>query len=284
MSRLPASALCLLVTLGLCLTHTALGFADTKMRDGREIMEEVATRHTSDTEAALMQMVLIDESGNAQQRRFLSAGRNKGSDAPHVLMRFLKPESIEGVTLLTCPEGGGLQQYLFLPAVGESREITGEGRAGYFMGSDFTFEDLREEDMTEHEYHRRLDGEIDGQKVYVVMSVPVGVNILRATGYAHRTLYIEKESFNICRIEFFAPGRSDPIKTLEAERFRPISQDGTSRPHRLTMRNHERGTTTVMTIQSSIIGLDLKEAWFEPDALNQWDKIQTDLLAKLEAN
>ncbi len=277
--------------LGLCLglvglvgQNVASAFPKREFLSGAEIIERVTQLQTAQTEAELIQMVLVDETGAAQQRQFVTLYRRSEGQLPQFLLRFLQPEEISGVTLLGRPDAAGrLEQFLFLPALGDSRRIDNEGRGGYFMGSDFTFDDLREEDMGEHRYTRMMDSVIDGLPVYVVMSAPATVDVMRDTGYVHRIFYVSKADFSVRRVEFFDADMVEPTKTLDGERFGVWdgSAGSVARPARITMRNHRRGTTTILTLQGVAVDLVVPEAWFALDNLGDWSVPQAALLGLL---
>lgn len=269
----------------LTLTSQVLGFRATSYISGTEIISRLVERQASRTEVELIKMVLIDEAGNTQQRRLVSIYDNRHDDGPRYLIRFLEPENIRGVAVFMQPnDEGELSQYLYLPGIGQARMVTGNQRGGSFLGSDFSFEDIREENPAEQNYHRMLDDEIEGRKMYVIMAAPNSVDVLNATGYAHRILYIDQETYEIRRIEFFGEGDSSPVKTLEGERFQPADQteSGISRPARITMRQHDSGTTTVMTLEEARVAVDVPLALMDLEQLGTWEDATLGLLESLD--
>lgn len=248
-----------------CLT----GFRKVAPKSGPQIMEEVADRHKADSELELIKLVVVDEDGITQVREMLSVfSKDKNGKANH-LIRLLSPEDVKGITLLTNDATSeDPEQWFYMPALGEPRKIMGENRSGYFMGSDFTYEDLRNENTTEHEYHRLMDDELNGRQVYVVMAAPANVDIQQSIGYANRLLYIDKETYNVLKVEFYEEDNKEPIRVLEADKYQIV--DDSERPARIRMNNRSNSTYSVMTLLESRINAPVEEDIFNPESLKNW--------------
>lgn len=260
------------------------GFRKVAYLNGDEIMKEVANRHKADTELELIKLVVVDEEGNTQVREMLSVfSQNEDGDASY-LIRFLAPSDVKGITLLTNDASSDdPQQYFYMPALGEVRPIKGDNRSGYFMGSDFTYEDLRKENTEEHTYHRLQDDEINGQPVYVVMAAPADVDIQVATGYANRLIYIDRDNYNVIKVEFYEEDNKDPVKVLEADQYAVV--DDAERPARIRMNNKSNGTYSVMTLMKSRLNVPVDPKVFDPETLGSWTpEMDEPLLAHLDGS
>lgn len=254
------------------------GFRKVAWKSGDEIMEEVASRHTADSELEMIKLVVVDEDGNTQVRELLSVYQGEAGGKRNYLIRFLSPADVKGITLLTNDESNDEpEQWFFMPALGQARKIAGDNRSGYFMGSDFTYEDLRKENTEEHDYHRLQDDSLDGRPVYVVMSAPAGVDVEHATGYANRLLYIDQQTFDILKVEFYEKNNPDPIKVLEADDYAEV--DGpANRPARIRMNNKTNGTYSVMTLVKSRLNVPIEDTVFDPGMLPKWTPETDDVL------
>ena len=64
-------------------------------------------------------------------------------------------------------------QWIYLPALKKVKRISSDSKSDYFMGSDFTYDDLGDRKL-EDDTHKLLREEaLDGIDYYVVESVPV---------------------------------------------------------------------------------------------------------------
>jgi hypothetical protein len=255
---------------------TLTGFVTARFRTGDEIMKEVKNRHTAETEVELIKMITLDNQGNAQEREFISLIRQDDKGNFSYLIRFFSPQDVRGVTLLTLEKPNGeFEQYLHLPALGQTRKVVGSQRSQSFMGSDFTFEDLRKEQPEEYVYNRLLDEKVEGRDCYVIMSAPKDANKLKATGFSNRILFIDKEDFNILKVEFFDSNR-ELIKTFQGFDYNSVEVDGPSkRPRRAVMTNRNKGSTSILALQKSRLNVPLNNDWFSVKKLDSWDA-QTD--------
>jgi len=248
-------------------------------------MAEVVKRQTGQTEVERVRMTLLDEQDIPQQRELVAAIRREDGGRLSYMVRFLAPKEIRGVALLALEQPGGLptKQYLYLPALGAMREISGDQRGGYFMGSDFTFDDLRRENMEEQQYSRLRDDELNGETVYVVQAAPKSVDLMYEVGYSRRLIYVDKEDFSIVQIEFFEEGTEGPIKTFEGMGYREVSDEGdaTYRPRRVIMNNHQRNTSSILTLLDSEVDVTLPDSIFDPKSLSDWSPEEKDPLLKL---
>lgn len=249
------------------------GFRRVSYRGGEAIMQSVRERHLADTEADLIRMVLIDEDGNSEKRELVSLIKSRPDGGLKYLIRLLAPEELSGVGFLSIEEPDGeARKWLYLPGLGQAHELMGEQRSGYFLGSDFTYEDLRKEDPRQHVYYRLQDDQHEGNDVYTVLSAPAGVSVQEASGYSNRILYVDKKTHDILKIEFYEPDNNQPIKIFQAydfEEFEELSQ-APKRPGRAVMSHNQNKTTTILNLRESRLGLDLSDNWFTIDGLKSW--------------
>lgn len=235
-------------------------------------MQEMKAKQSADTELEWIRMTVVDEQGNTDVRELISAIKPDANGNMRYMIRIISPETVKGVTLLTLEKPDGeSDQWFYLPALGAPRQITGSQKSSYFLGSDFTFDDLRKEDPKEHDYYRLLDEEVEGREVYVVMSAPAGLDIKTASGYANRIVYVDKETLEIAKVEFYEEGRTEPSKIFEASDFKGAQVDGpATRPGRVVMNNREKKTYSVMTLVKSRLDAPIDETYFDPEQLSQW--------------
>jgi hypothetical protein len=275
------------IAIALLLLATALplsGFRKANYKQADEIMSELKSHQAAESEVELIKMVIVDEDGNTQVREMISAVKPDKDGNLRYLIRFLSPADISGVSLLTLEKPGGeTDQYFYLPALGQARQITGNQKNAPFMDSDFTFDDLRKENPEEFQYYRLLDENLEGKEVFVIMSAPANVDIKSRQDYPSRLLYIDKDSYNILRIEFYAEGEKEPFKTFNGYDYNSPEVDGaTERPRRATMNNHTNSTSSIMTVLKARLNKPVPEELFTVEALQNQEEEDALLLKILE--
>lgn len=93
--------------------------------------------------------------------------------------------------------------WIYLPALGKVTAITSHSkqRKGYFMGSDFTYEDLEGRKVGDYDYKLLGSETIDGRDCYVVSSVPKPE--LKEPSYGKIVSWVWKENFFSLKEEYY---------------------------------------------------------------------------------
>lgn len=237
---------------------------------GEAIMAEARLRHEFSTEVLEFRLQTISRTGESVARDIVSLVRRESSGRLSYLLHFLSPEAVAGTALLFREEADGdVSQWLHLPALGETRRITGEAAQASFLGSDFTYEDLQKESVADYEYTLAGESRFGGRPVFRIVARPDAPGRKRFTGYARRLLLLDQETLDVLRIEFFtADNRHE--KDLVAEDYDSPDIDGHSLwPRRAVMSNLRQDTTTVLTLRRSRLNLDLPAAWFTPESFSR---------------
>ena len=223
----------------------------------REIMEEQADRHGSDSEYSLEKMTLIDKNRNQEVRAMRRYSKKIDDEQSRSLMVFDSPDSIRGTALLTwANEDDDSNQWMFLPAQDRLQRIARGSKKGYFMGTDFTFEDIQPDDADNFDYEIIEETTISGLATWVIKAVPNNEKTERSSGYSKRVMYVLQEYFFTIKIEFFDK-RNSQIKTQQNGLLKLIN-DRRFRANKIIMVNHGTGHRTVLEIVEREIdhGLD----------------------------
>ena len=158
----------LLTTSLLAENSTAMIDSDTS---GVEIMQQVQTRHQQFPYIYEEQsMMMQDRHGDRDTRKARRYSKVEADGTVRFLLLFDYPEEVKGVALLANRDpDGNTTKYIYLPALGERLiESTGEGSNDNFLGTDFSVENLTGEVLSEHNYLRRNNEEIEGIKHFVL--------------------------------------------------------------------------------------------------------------------
>ncbi len=85
--------------------------------------------------------------------RGASAGTKSPVDGDRMLIRFTYPNDIKGTAFLVWEHPAGEdERFLYLPALGRVRRITGAETQDNFVGSDFTYEDFSGRELDDYTY------------------------------------------------------------------------------------------------------------------------------------
>ena len=250
----------LLAVLGASLSfiYSGSSYSDTELT-GREIMNEVSRRHDVDSRFEINEMILVDRSGDETRRKMRSYLKIQKDGLSKSLLIFDAPKGIKGVACLTWErDGNNDDQWTFLPAMGNrlkrissgkkaesngSEERKRGGRTNYWMGTDYTFEDLLPEKRENFRYHRLSDASWRDQPAFVIEAFPASGEI--STGYQKRVITITKSNFFIVDVKYFALRSGKLLKTLTLEGVKPIFES-TWGAEQSIMDNRQRRSKTII--------------------------------------
>ncbi len=197
------------------------------------------------------EMVLIDEGSKQETREIIMFEKKEKDDKITMLMRFLSPKSVEGVTLLSIENGDKI--YLYMPAYQKPRRIAGSSKQENFMGTDFSYEDLSM-DYQNEVYEKELMKETEDQ--FVLEVIPNDED----TSYRKFVLYVNKEQFYIEKVEFYDLD-GQLVKTLEIKEVE-FDDEGKFTPMEMEMNNIIDKHQTQMNIKEIDYNLDLSDSFF----------------------
>lgn len=171
-------------------------------QSGRDIMQKVRNRADGDTRSATIEMTLIQKSGHKRVRKLESWAMDVGNDTKKIMF-FTYPGDVKGTGFLTWDYDNTSKvddKWLYLPAMKKTRRISGKSsKTDYFMGSDFTYNDMSTRSVDE-EKHTLLHEEMLGaHKCWVVESVPND----RDEIYARRVTWIRQDCLIAVKAEYY---------------------------------------------------------------------------------
>jgi outer membrane lipoprotein-sorting protein len=186
---------------------------------GQQIMEKVYFNPTGDDTQGELTMTLINNRGE-QRVRNLSQFIKNDDKVEKKIMFFLSPADVRNTSFMnwSYTDGRADDQWIYLPALRRVRRISSDSKGDYFMGSDFTYDDLgdRHPNLDTHKILR--EETIDGKACYVVESVPKDANYM----YSKTITWVMKDNFLGLKREFY-DDRGRLLKTLSLKNYDRIS-------------------------------------------------------------
>lgn len=228
---------------------------------GRQILEREEEQHKGEDEYNKMTMKLINNRGQERNRKVEYYRKTDGNDNDMVLMRFLEPADVKGVGLLTIEHTDrDDDQWLYLPALRKVRRISAADQTDNFMGTDFTYEDIRSEKLDKHDYTVIRTEAIDERECYLIEAVPSTEKQRNESGYSRREIWVRKDIFIKVQTkyydkkgEFFKIGVSKDIVEVAPNIYRPNFME---------MQNLKTGHTTQLTFDEREINSGLPDRLF----------------------
>lgn len=172
---------------------------------GRQVLDEIVERHEKPYEFEIQKMTLIDSFGKEEKRELRKYVREVSDTETRAVSVFRAPSGVKGVAILTWQHDDNQDdQWLFLPSRGKKmKRIAKGGKKNYFMGTDYTYEDMVSESREKFSYERLADEEIDGKPYFVIKVVATDPQLASESGYSHRVLWVTQDTFVTVKVEFF---------------------------------------------------------------------------------
>jgi len=173
--------------------------ATLKAQTGAEIAWKVYNRESPKDGESDMTMTLINSKGK-ERVRYLHQFLKDYGDVEKKVMYFKAPADVKNTSFLnySYDDDRDDDQWLYLPALKKVKRISGGSKDDYFMGSDFTYEDM-EKRSPKKDVHKLLKSEtLEGEQCYVIESVP------KEEGqYSKRVAWVIKDKWIPLKIEFY---------------------------------------------------------------------------------
>ena len=171
---------------------------------GRDIMQKQKDLHKSKSEIVEQNMVLVDKSGKKEVRVLRNYIKEVEPNVHRILVVFLSPADVKGTALLTWQHRDQEDdQWLYLPALGKMQRIARSGKKNYFMGTDFTYEDMQTIVLDDYTFTLSKEEALEGSPCYVVEAVPANAQKQQESAYSKKTFWVTRDHYTILKVEFY---------------------------------------------------------------------------------
>lgn len=234
---------------------------------GLEIMTKTDQLEDGDDQSSRAVYTLINRRGQKRVRNTVRFWKDydgkKGFDSKMITF-FESPPDVKGTGFLSWSydnEAKDDDQWLYLPALRKVRRISAGNKNDYFMGTDFTYDDMGDRKI-EEDSHQLLRSEIyDNINCYVVESVP------RKKGemYSKKQTWVDQKNWLVRKVDFY--DRKDRfLKTLTMD-WQSVKGIWTWKKGE--MKNHLTKHSTVIDIKKTSVNTGLKDRVFTERSLKR---------------
>jgi len=235
--------------------------------DALALVQKVNARDVGSWSTRHVVMELISRRGSKRTREAMLFHRFFGQEK-RIALFYLSPVTIEGTAFLTWDQHAGRDlQWLYLPALRKTRRISTQDRGKSFMGTDLSYEDLKQEmKISEADYRfERVGREPCGaQQCVGVEGIPVSPTIARELGYGRVRWWIDEATWMVRLAEYWDPsGRA--LKTTRIEDVRNV--DGVWTAGRIDVENLQSGHRTVFRVDDVDLATEVPASLFERNNL-----------------
>ena len=186
---------------------------------GKQIIGKVYNRPTGKDQMSDLTMTLTNRNGDQRVRKIKQFLKDMG-DVEKKIMFFISPADVKNTSFMSWSYDSDKSddQWIYLPALKKTKRISSDSKSDYFMGSDFTYDDLGDRKL-EDDTHKLLREEtIDGKDCYVVESTSKDEDYM----YSKTLVWVNKANFIGVKKEFYDEDE-ELLKILTIKEVKEIS-------------------------------------------------------------
>jgi predicted RND superfamily exporter protein len=195
-------------------------------------------------------MLMTDRQAKQRSRKTMSFSKTY-PDRKLTILFYLEPANIRDTGFLIwdyADQNKPDDQWLYLPALRKVRRISASDRGDYFLGTDFTYEDMKVNGKLEpSDYDFNLLGReaLDGIDSYKLEAIPKSEYIAAELGYSRSVFWVNPSNWMIFRAEFWDL-KGKPLKKLSVPDIRLTG--GIWTRHKSILENLQTGHRTEFVI------------------------------------
>lgn len=239
------------------LTLVASALTPAYAQDAAAIMDK-ANAVMGHFETAVAEVNLVTGKGNKKRQRLLRLVSKQDGGVRQLIATFRGPAAVKGVGFTTIHDvnEGTRQSWVYLPSIGNVRELKGSQQHESFFGSDFSYSDLMGRDAAE-DTHELVS---EDSSHYIIDSTPKNKNDV----YGKLKYKIGKQDMSIREVTFYNRNGAQ-LKRLTNTEFEDV--DNVPVVLTSTMKNLKTGSVTLLERTSMQVGVALYDDDFGPEAL-----------------
>lgn len=176
------------------------GFGANAQLTGSQIIEKTYNRETGSDQTAVLTMTLTNASGQTRVRKIQQFSKDLG-DSEKSIMFFQSPADVKNTSFMnwSYEDDKADDQWIYLPALKKVKRISSDSKSDYYMGSDFTYDDLGDRKLNADNHKLLREETISGKLCYVIESKSKDEDYL----YSKTTTWIDKSNFIGVKKEFY---------------------------------------------------------------------------------
>ena len=234
---------------------------------GRNVMDKQKELQKTDTEVSHQYMILVDEDGSKEKREIKEyKQKNNKKDLTDSLIVFIKPADIKGTALLNKQYSKDNEnQWIYMPDLKKLQRIAQGSKKNYFMGTDFTYEDLSADKLDNYHYKLLREEKLKVNKhdknddCYVIQAIPTD-SYKPKTGYGKKILWITKDHFYTKKIEFYDKKGKFIKNEISWDFINPVGT--VYRPIKIIVNNKKENHKTLVKVVDLKINKPIKSKIF----------------------
>jgi outer membrane lipoprotein-sorting protein len=224
---------------------------------GRQIISKVYNRPAPNSQTANLTMTLINRNGEKRVREIKQYTRDFGN-IDKKIMFFISPADVRNTSFMSWSYDSGNKdddQWIYLPALKKVKRISSDSKSDYFMGSDFTYDDLGDRKVDDDTHKLLREEKVDGKNCYVVQSIPKDEDYM----YSKTITWIDKSNFIGVKKDFYDED-GDLLKTLTIKKVQKFGKYLIITES--VMKNVQKNHTTIIQLSNIHVNTNIPSSQF----------------------
>ncbi len=211
----------------------------------QHLMERVSNRPTFRTLHAEITLTLQDPSGRVRVRRMASWSRtDPKTHETQMLLKFLEPPDVKGTAFLIHEhKDRDDDMWFYLPALRRVKRLAASGKAGAFMGSDFSNYDIGGGEVEDWVYRIVGSDTLNGHFVWIVEALPRSPEVVKKTGYTKQVKWVDPQTLIVWQTDCY-DRTGEKFKRIRVEDAQKI--EGVWFEKRIVAENLDSGHRSIM--------------------------------------
>jgi len=253
------------------LTLASVSVTAEELPTGDEVVERINARDEGIAVGRKLKMEMIDRHGKKRIRQ-TQAFRKYYGDEKRTVIFYKKPKNIKDTAFLTYDYADNAKdddQWLYLPAMRKVRRISASDRGDYFLGTDFSYEDIKlETRVSISDYTHKTTGidQVDGFNCIILEEQTIDETIAEELGHSRRESCVDSEIWFVRKSKYWDL-QNNPLKTIY---FKDISRiQGIWTALTIDVENHKTGHRTSFTFSDVNYDKEVRDDLFTQRALRR---------------
>jgi len=233
------------------------GILNAQNLTGKEIIEKVYYRDEGKDRKGNLTMTLVNSRGDKRVRELTQFYKDYG-ETEKKTMFFVSPADVRNTSFMNWSYDDPSKdddQWIYLPALRKVKRISSDSKDDYFMGSDFTYDDLGDRHPSEDQHKLLRTETLKGEECYIVESTPKDPDYM----YSKTVTWVIKDKWIGLKKEFYDED-GDFLKKLQVQEYDNIQGFWTILHS--TMKNDQKDHKTIMEYENVKINTGIRDSYF----------------------
>lgn len=244
---------------------------DAELPSADEIVDAVNSRDDGASLTRTMHITMTDRRGKTREQT-AKAFRKYYGDEKRSTIFYVEPANIKDTAFLTYDYYGTEKdddQWLYLPELRRVRRISSSNRGDYYLGTDFTYEDIKlDTRLGVEDYNWTTIGteNLEGHGCFVIEGIPVDKETAEELGYGKHRVWVDRDAWIVRQNQLWDVNGNE-LKTVSWQDWQEF--DGIWSVGTMIAENHKTGHKTVFSFSDIDYATEIPDDTFTERALTR---------------